>query len=1084
VAFDPEAVRDQTAHLFKRNDEVPTVSDEQALEPMDPAETTTAKPAAKRAAKTATAKPADKPVDKGAGPKKPTPRRAPRTAAAKSAASDSVNENPPALGVSSVTVDQPLDQGPQPLNFVYNGQPASLNLQDHLPGQLPEATVIRPVLPTAPPVPNFTFNGQPASLVPGSAPLTTDSVSANVMPDVAPAVPESGTGAIPSDPLKSDVTENAAAILEAMPATPETAPPVPDFTFNGQSAPLKPAPAQMSTDPVSANVEPDVAPAVPESGPGAIPSDFLKSDVPENAAAVLEAMPATAQAAPPVPNFTFNGQPASLRPAPVQMSADPVSANVEPEVAPAVLESGSGAIPSDPLKSDVLEVAPTMQEALPVSSEVTKVAPSDPISTVQSAQAAQAVKTNSNGISRWIENVAAFLPSRFRSKNATAGSVDLEALSPRSEVTQPASSEATSTAKNVEVAPTVTSSANEPTVDTASQPLPPVVEVEQEVSGPIEEPIAAKPSEPAAEETPSLDPQDTATARPLPSKTEAGSSAEVEVDGINVGPRIGVDEPPAQPSDIDKDALLTRITHETQNDNSVLYNHDSEPAYEDRGSRLEMVPGAGTSDEKIMAALLTAARFYRGQIELTGSDAFKTKAIELIAQHQVNVSMKNPAQQLMLDQARKALAVTAQKPDAILGNTPPPFEPVVTSQHELQQAAMPLQPQLRTELVTPEAQSLPEYLFAPDPLSDSAYSGDLQFENHGHAQPDATMESSPFSPDKPKNVEPSVHQPSQAAKDGVTGKVIGFGTAPFRFDPDNQDSVYIKLRTKEGTQTFWGKELAGVIRETRIQEGRMATLRWLGEKDVTVNVPVRDEAGKVVRWVEKEAHRNQWSLSLLNGPAVRTGDDQGIKLAAYDAARFAMIQNSVIAQLNLPIEAPSLPDGGLLWVAPNGQGSAKAGDELSAPRPAIDSQEAGKLVMSSWSQDGQLDMALYRGDGAYLQGIVRQGDAYQHVLVSLPGHAEAPPMVFNMITEQGLVPIGVGNGINRSNGEAVSREHVAFKLEGDTVTRVAKLDFPAEVPPALHHRLGFDERWKDTNTLPKSAPAAAPVAQPGALRPS
>lgn len=93
-------------------------------------------------------------------------------------------------------------------------------------------------------------------------------------------------------------------------------------------------------------------------------------------------------------------------------------------------------------------------------------------------------------------------------------------------------------------------------------------------------------------------------------------------------------------------------------------------------------------------------------------------------------------------------------------------------------------------------------------------------------------------------------------------------------------------------------------------------------------------------------------------------------------------------------------------------------------------------------------------------------------------------MVFNAITPEGLVPIGTGNAINRSGGVPVSRENIAFKLEGDNATRIAKLDAPADIPPALHARLGFDERWKEDNSLPKSAPTAAPAAQPSDPRPA
>jgi putative DNA primase/helicase len=614
-------------------------------------------------------------------------------------------------------------------------------------------------------------------------------------------------------------------------------------------------------------------------------------------------------------------------------------------------------------------------------------------------------------------------------------------------------------------------------------------------------PVAVASPAPAEPDAPAKVSEDLAAMAPRRPAADEAPAAEAVMDFIDVGPRIGKDEPPLQPSQIDKDNLLSRITPEPQGDNSVLYKLDNEPAFVDRGSRLEMVPGAGQSDEKILAALLTAARFYRGQIELTGSDAFKAKAIELIAQNQVNVSMKNPAQQLMLDQARQALNLPVVKADAIHGDTPAPFDP-----------APPATPAMNVATAAgstaPTSPTVPEQQAAPMPVNTAANNAYVPLAvydpitfTHNAAQAGPVDDAPPLGAARQTSetkaagvsgdqapgtgVDPSIHQLSTSAAQGVTGKVLSCGKAPFRFDPENSESVHIKLRTKTGIQTFWGKELAGLLRETRIEPGRMATLQYLGEKPVTVRTPVKDpDTGVVLRYEDKQAKRNQWSLGLLNGTAVRTGDDQGVKLVAYDAARFDMIQTSIMRQLNVPIDAPPRPADGLFWMTPNGQGSAKAGDNLSAPRPPVDEVNVGKPVMSSWSPDGQLDMALFRGDGPYLQGVVRQGDQYQHVLVSLPGHAEAPPMVFNQITEQGLVPIGVGNGINRSGGEPVAREHIAFKLDGDPAVRVGKLDFPAEVPPALHVRLGFDERWKDTSNLPKSAPAAAPTTQPSAMRPA
>ncbi|GKQ31196.1 DNA primase [Pseudomonas syringae pv. theae] len=607
-------------------------------------------------------------------------------------------------------------------------------------------------------------------------------------------------------------------------------------------------------------------------------------------------------------------------------------------------------------------------------------------------------------------------------------------------------------------------------------------------------------------------------------------------DAIFVGAPIGADEPQPQASNIDKDALLARISREVQGDNSVLYKLDAEPAFVDRGSRLEMAQGAGQEDEKVIAALLTAAQFYRGRIELTGSDEFKAKAIELIAQHQINVEMKNPAQQMLLDDARNALKQPPVTLDAIHGDTPPPYGGPQPSQAkpsapQPQQAApapvhssapapastayQPLEVeglQRRPAQPAPPAQA-PQAGVAPQPQQAAPASGHssapapastayqpLEVEGLQRtlvqpappAQPDAPVINPPSAApasDQPatsanQQVSPAIHQPFQAAKDGVTGKILKCGQKPFRFEPDKPESTFITLRTKNGVQTFWGKELAGLLRQTRVQPGKMVRLQWLGNFPVTVKVPRKNEQGVTVGYDDKDVHRNQWALKVEGNPAVRSGQDEGVKLGAYDAGRFAVVQQAWLAQLGVEVPLPTPPTDGLYWLTPNGEGSAKTGDELSAPRPPIDpNNTAGQPVISSWSQDGHLDMYLVRGDGPYLQGVVRQGDQIQHVLVSLPGRDDGPSMVFNAITPEGLLPIGTGNGINRSGGEPVSREHIAFKLEGDSAVRIGKLDAPGEVPPTLHALLGFDQRWKEENTLPKSAPTAAPSVQPSDPRP-
>lgn len=624
------------------------------------------------------------------------------------------------------------------------------------------------------------------------------------------------------------------------------------------------------------------------------------------------------------------------------------------------------------------------------------------------------------------------------------------------------------------------------TANTAAEPVPAAVP----------QPLNAAPDKTAEPEVPAAS-NDQDLPKPRQPAMAGEQPAEAAVDGIVLGaPRPRGTEEVPQASNIDKDALLARLSWEKQGDTAVLYKLDGEAAFVDHGNRLEMASGASQSDEKVIAALLTAAQYYRGRIELTGSDEFKAKAIELIAHHQINVEMKNPVQQAQLDDARNALNAAPVTPDAVVGVTPPAYDnrapspegsaPVMQAQQLVtpEPGNQPMSSPVPTGYQPLEAADLTQGAPKPvgQPLIEAVH---IEQRAPGPAafSPAATTVQ-PETPEHPK-ISPAIHQPFQAAKDGIQGKLLDSGQAPFRFEEGNTESTYIKLRTKAGVQTFWGKELAGLLRDTRVQSGKMVTLQWLGKEPVTVKVPRKNDEGATIGFVDKEAHRNQWALTVSGSPMVRTGNDEGVKLGAYDAGRFAVVQQALIAHLGVDVVMPTPPRDGLYWLTPNGEGSAKAGDELSAPRPPIDPKNtAGEPVISSWTKDGHLDMYLVRGDGPYLQGIARQGNQFQHVLVSLPGRDDAPPMVFNAITPEGLAPIGTGNGINRSGGEPVARENIAFKLDGDSAVRIGKLDAPASVPPALHARLGFDQRWKEDNALPKSAPTAAPSVQPNDPRPA
>ncbi|WP_226020540.1 LPD7 domain-containing protein [Serratia symbiotica] len=579
-------------------------------------------------------------------------------------------------------------------------------------------------------------------------------------------------------------------------------------------------------------------------------------------------------------------------------------------------------------------------------------------------------------------------------------------------------------------------------------PVPDAPSVDAKAVAPAaaEPTAAASPPDPAARDT---------SSQPVQQAAAAGADEENwaipdEENAILTGPRRiapSDDDVPEtrKQTCIDADKLLSRVTYEEQPDGkSVLYKLDGEPAFLDFGNRLVMAEGASAHEEKVLATLLTAARHYHGRIELTGSDAFKTFALSVIVANRLDVSMKVASQQAALDEARRAAGQPTTPLDAVRG------EPAVP----------------RAGAKTPNA--------TPPPPAPTATLGSaapvIPSTQAGVPQATSTAAGTPETPS-------AVHTPAEKAREAVTGKVTACGQAPFRFEPKAAESTFITLRTKAGTQTFWGKELAGLLRETRLQPGRMVSLQWLGKQPVTVKVPRTDDTGAVTHYESIERHRNQWVLAPARGDRVQTGDDTLVPLSAYDAGRFTQVQRAVIARLQLDMPPPPIPSEGLYWVRPDGQGSTAPGDALSAERPAQNPQ-AGGPVMSAWASDGTPDLYLVQGEGHYLQGVVRQAGVYQHVLVSLPDSKGAPPMVVNMLTPEGAVPVGSGNGINRSNGQPVPREHVVIRLTGDEQPRIAKLDTPAALPPTLHARLGFDERYKAEAAYPKERPGAAPQAAP------
>jgi hypothetical protein len=92
------------------------------------------------------------------------------------------------------------------------------------------------------------------------------------------------------------------------------------------------------------------------------------------------------------------------------------------------------------------------------------------------------------------------------------------------------------------------------------------------------------------------------------------------------------------------------------------------------------------------------------------------------------------------------------------------------------------------------------------------------------------------------------------------GRLADHGAAPYRHDPKNAMSYFVRLETADGDREIWGVDLHRALREslTRPDIGDEVGLRAVRREAVTVKEPTRDNEGKVVGNRPLTVQRNRW----------------------------------------------------------------------------------------------------------------------------------------------------------------------------------------------------------------------------------
>jgi putative DNA primase/helicase len=95
----------------------------------------------------------------------------------------------------------------------------------------------------------------------------------------------------------------------------------------------------------------------------------------------------------------------------------------------------------------------------------------------------------------------------------------------------------------------------------------------------------------------------------------------------------------------------------------------------------------------------------------------------------------------------------------------------------------------------------------------------------------------------------------------LTGRLIDHGPAPYRHDPHEPMSYFVKLETSRGERTIWGVDLERAFKEslTRPEAGEEVGLRAVRQESVKVRTQRRDAEGALIEG-NLDTHRNRWIL--------------------------------------------------------------------------------------------------------------------------------------------------------------------------------------------------------------------------------
>ena len=96
----------------------------------------------------------------------------------------------------------------------------------------------------------------------------------------------------------------------------------------------------------------------------------------------------------------------------------------------------------------------------------------------------------------------------------------------------------------------------------------------------------------------------------------------------------------------------------------------------------------------------------------------------------------------------------------------------------------------------------------------------------------------------------------------ITGKLVDHGPAPYKHNPKEAMSYFVRIETERGDRDLWGVDLERAFRHSLSNPGigDEIGIRPIGKEAVTIRAAKQDANGREIGREEIDTHRNQWSV--------------------------------------------------------------------------------------------------------------------------------------------------------------------------------------------------------------------------------